>query len=207
MSSAFLPWQFACRPGLAALGLPVLLHGEAGEVVGVRVGPEDDRPAVAAVAAVRAALGDVLLPPERRGPAAAVPALHVTVRRDRRTWFSGGKAAALCQLAQSSVAIHAHDLATVRPFYIRSTVRMPSRSSACLMTRPTRSTSNRRLSFSSGVSAFSTGQFSKKPLKHFARSHRYAGDQVRQVLRRGRFDRLREAEQLQRECPLRRRAR
>ena len=37
-----------------------------------------------------------------------------------------------------------------------------------------RSTSSRRLSLSSGVSAFSTGQFSKKPLKLFARSHRYA---------------------------------
>ena len=76
MSSASLPAHFARHAGLAVLGLPVLLHGEAGEVVGVRVGADDDGPAVAAVAAVRPALGDVLLPPERRRPAAAVPALH-----------------------------------------------------------------------------------------------------------------------------------
>lgn len=61
---------------VAVLGPPVLPHREAGEVVGVRVGADDDRPAVPAVAPVGAALGHELLPPEGREPAAAVPALH-----------------------------------------------------------------------------------------------------------------------------------
>src|SRR5262245_65390998 len=50
--------------------------GERGEVVRVFDCPDDDRPAVAAVAAVRAALGDVLLAPEARHPAAPVAGFH-----------------------------------------------------------------------------------------------------------------------------------
>ena len=52
------------------------LVGERGQVVRVGDGPDDDRPAVAAVAAVRPALGDVLLPPEARHAAAPVAGLH-----------------------------------------------------------------------------------------------------------------------------------
>ena len=43
------------------------------------IGDEDDDAAVAAVAAVGAALGDVLLAPERDAPVAAVAGFHVDV--------------------------------------------------------------------------------------------------------------------------------
>ena len=62
---------------LAALGVPVVLAGEIEEGVFVRVGEEDDAAAVAAVAAIGAALGDVLFAAERDAARAAVTGLYV----------------------------------------------------------------------------------------------------------------------------------
>jgi hypothetical protein len=50
---------------------------ELGEVAEIRIADEDDVAAGTAVAAVRAALGDVLLPAEAQRTVAAAPRLHV----------------------------------------------------------------------------------------------------------------------------------
>ena len=71
-----LPGALRAHPGFTTFGFPVLFHREAGEIIRVRVGADDDGTPIAAIATVRPALGDVLLPPERGRPAAAIPALH-----------------------------------------------------------------------------------------------------------------------------------
>ena len=62
---------------LAAVGLPVPLVREVGEVRQPLDGAEDDAAAVAAVAAVGAAAGDVLLAAEAHAAVAAVAPSHV----------------------------------------------------------------------------------------------------------------------------------
>ena len=57
--------------------------------------------------------------------------------------------------------------------YIRSTTSIPSRCSPCFNVRAVRSHNNKRLLRSSSVSAFSTGQFSKKSLYRLANWNRY----------------------------------
>ena len=61
----------------ATLRLDPLVRPEAGEVAQIRVGDQHDVPAGAAVAAVRPALGNVLLATERQAAVAAPPRLHV----------------------------------------------------------------------------------------------------------------------------------
>jgi hypothetical protein len=58
----------------------VVAAGEVEQRVLVWIGDEDDVPAAPAVPAVRPALGDELLAPERDAPRAAVPGLHVNFR-------------------------------------------------------------------------------------------------------------------------------
>ena len=67
---------FRTHAGFAVLGAPVLLHGEAGEVVGVGVGANDDGAAIASIAAVGAALGHVLFAAEGDHASAAIPTLN-----------------------------------------------------------------------------------------------------------------------------------
>src|SRR5262249_21324144 len=63
--------------GLALLRTPVVFAGKVEQRVLVGVGEEDDRAAVAPVAAVGAAFGDVLLAPEGHAPVPAVAGLDV----------------------------------------------------------------------------------------------------------------------------------
>src|SRR5207302_43763 len=60
--------------GGALLGVPVFAVDDLGQAVGAGDGAEEDVAAVAAVAAVGAALGDVLLPPETEAAPPAVAA-------------------------------------------------------------------------------------------------------------------------------------
>ena len=59
--------QLARAAAAAALGAPVLAVDDVGEAVGAGDGADDDVAAVAAVAAVGPALGDVLLAAEAAG--------------------------------------------------------------------------------------------------------------------------------------------
>src|SRR5687767_10331401 len=63
--------------GFAARGFPVMFPGEVEQRVFVRIGNEDDVPTVASIAAVRSALGNELLSPERDAPRPAVAGLYV----------------------------------------------------------------------------------------------------------------------------------
>ena len=65
----------AARAALA--GLEPVARAESRQVAQVGVGDEHDVAAGAAVAAVRPALGHVLLAPEAERPVAAAPGLHV----------------------------------------------------------------------------------------------------------------------------------
>ena len=73
-SCAVVPWQLALPPASAALGPPVLAIDDLGQAVGAGHGADDDVAAVAAVAAIGAALGNVLFAPEAAAAAAAVAA-------------------------------------------------------------------------------------------------------------------------------------
>ncbi len=64
--------HFFAHAGLAAFGLPMMPAGEIEQGILIRIGDENDAAAVAAVAAVGAALGDVFLAPEGD---ASVPAV------------------------------------------------------------------------------------------------------------------------------------
>ena len=61
---------------LAAFGLPLLAMGQRGEAIDAFLGHENDAAAVAAVAAVGTAAGNVLLPPEAQAAVAAAAGLH-----------------------------------------------------------------------------------------------------------------------------------
>ena len=63
--------------GLALVGVPVMLAGEVEQRVLVGVGDEDDRAAIAPIAAVRAALGNVLLAPKGHAPVSPVAGMNV----------------------------------------------------------------------------------------------------------------------------------
>ena len=63
-SSDERPWQLAPAPGWPAGGLVLFALGQRGEAIDALLGHEDDAAAVAAVAAVGSAAGDIFLPPE-----------------------------------------------------------------------------------------------------------------------------------------------
>ena len=69
--------HFLAHAGLAAFGLPMMPAGEIEQGVLVRIGDEDDAAAVAAVAAVGAALGDVFLAAEGDASVPAVAGFHL----------------------------------------------------------------------------------------------------------------------------------
>ena len=73
-SSACVPWQLSRPAAAAAVGAPVLAVDDLGQAVGAGHGADDDVAAVAAVAAVRPALGYVLLAPETAASRAAIAA-------------------------------------------------------------------------------------------------------------------------------------
>ncbi len=68
---ALLAVAVIAHAGLSGLCVPMMMAGQVDERGKLRIGFEQDASAVAAVAAVGPALGDVLLPPEADAPVAA----------------------------------------------------------------------------------------------------------------------------------------
>ncbi len=75
-SDARRPWQLSGPPRPPASGAPVLAIDDLGQAVGSGHGADDHVAAIAAVAAVRPTLGDVLLAPEAAAARAPVTTLH-----------------------------------------------------------------------------------------------------------------------------------
>ena len=81
-------------PRLAVLGLPQAALGQGGEAIDPLLGDEDDAAAVAAVAAVGSAAGDVLLPAEADAAVAPFAGLHLNLHlvdehKAKCTWRRG----------------------------------------------------------------------------------------------------------------------